>query len=444
MNKELLINEEDLQKARKNYAKSKKDIILTNALSKTNMLSVISILNEENNIDQMFSIDNKTLPVCDQKQSGRCWIFAGCNILREIVGKKINVDSFELSQNYISFYDKLEKVNYTFNTLITLADKDPFDRELMYILQNGIGDGGQWDMFADIIRKYGICPKSAYRETFASSHTKESNDIINSVIRQFAVEVHNLHLNKQDNKIYALKEIYMSKIYNLLIDCFGLPPTKFDFEYVDKKGTYHLEKSFTPKSFSDKFIGDEISNYVSIINSPTKDKPYNKSFTIKYLGNVAEGNIVKHLNLPMERIKELIITSLMNKELVWFGSDVASYRNRELGAWDDKLFDYENSFDLDIKFSKEDMLNYHQSAMNHAMVICGVNLINKVPNKWKIENSWGETGQKGFYVMSASWFDRYVYQAVINKKYLSLEELASYNKKPIMLDPWDPMGTLAD
>src|SRR5574344_517465 len=236
MDKKLVIEESNLYKLRQNRCTSIKDTILTNALSKTSLMDVISVLDEENNIDQMFSIDNKTLPVTDQKNSGRCWIFAGCNILREIIGKEINVDKFELSQNYISFYDKLEKVNYTLNTIMTLIDKDPFDRELMYILQNGINDGGQWDMFADIIRKYGMCPKSAYRETFASSHTKESNDIINSVIRQFAVEVHNLHLNKQDNKIYALKEIYMSKIYNLLIDCFGLPPNKFDFEYVDKKG----------------------------------------------------------------------------------------------------------------------------------------------------------------------------------------------------------------
>ena len=145
----------------------------------------------------------------------------------------------------------------------------------------------------------------------------------------------------------------------------------------------------------------------------------------------------------MERIKELIIQTLKNKELVWFGSDVSSYRNRELGAWDDKLFDYQNAFSLDIKFNKEDMLNYHQSVMNHAMVICGVNLVNDKPTKWKIQNSWGESGQKGFYVMSSSWFDRFVYQAVINKKYLTVEELNAYNEKPTMLNPWDPMGTLA-
>lgn len=440
-NKNIEIKE--IESLKKKYLKSEKNSAVRHALAKSPMTTTISVLEAENEIEQKFSIENKTLPITNQMASGRCWIFAGLNVLREIVAKKVNITSFELSQNYVAFYDKLEKCNYTFNTVITLIDKKPDDRELMYVLQNGIGDGGQWDMFANLVKKYGLCPKSAFKETYASSHTADIDALLNANVRRFACEAQKLHKAGKDEEIGALKDSYNAKIYDLLCSVFGVPPTTFPFEYVDKDEKYHLEEKYTPISFFEKFIGEQIDEYVSIINSPTEDKPFGKTYTIKFLGNVAEGKIITHLNLEMPRIKELIVNTLKNKELVWFGSDVSSYRNRELGAWDDNLFDYQSAFGLDIKFEKEDMLNYHQSVMSHAMVVTGVNLVKGVPTKWKIENSWGETGEKGFYVMSASWFDRYVYQAVINKKYLNEQELEALKLKAVLLPPWDPMGTLA-
>ena len=440
------INVEELDKLTKKYLKDDKHTVLRHALSKDPMTNVLSVLEAENVIEQKFSVENKTLRVCNQKQSGRCWIFAGLNVLREIVAKELKLDDFELSQNYIAFYDKLEKTNHALNVCIELVDREHDDRELMHILQNGFGgDGGQWDMFANLVRKYGIVPKQVFKETAQSSGTASIDAILDSVVRKFAADSHKLHELGEDDKIGALKENLMNKVYALLCDSFGVPPKKFDFDYVDKDGKYHILKNQTPHKFFEKYIGDRINNYVSLINSPTKDKPFGKTVTIKYLQNVEEGHKVVHLNLPMERIKELVIETLKNGELVWFGSDVSSYRNRELGAWDDNLFDYSTAFGLDIKFDKEDMLDFHQSVMNHAMVIVGVNL-DKDGNatKWKIENSWGDTGEKGFYVMSGSWFDRYTYQAVVDKKYLNAEELKALEEEPKLVPPWDPMGTLAD
>ena len=80
-----------------------------------------------------------------------------------------------------------------------------------------------------------------------------------------------------------------------------------------------------------------------------------------------------------------------------------------------------------------------------AMVLTGVNLdASGKPTRWKIENSWGDkSGDKGYYVCSDSWFDQYVFQAAVEKEYLgNLAALAS--QEPIVLEPWDPMGTLAD
>ena len=147
----------------------------------------------------------------------------------------------------------------------------------------------------------------------------------------------------------------------------------------------------------------------------------------------------------MNRIKELIIKQLSNGDVVWFGSDVSFYRLRDYFAWDDNSFDYKSAFDFDIEFEKGAMLDFRHSAMNHAMVITGVDLKNGKPTKWKIENSWGdEVGEKGYYVMSDSWFTKFVYQAVILKKNLSPKEIAESRQEPIHLYPWDPMGSLAD
>lgn len=445
INKESL-NEELYSKYKKEYKKDKRNALLRHALNKNAISEVVYDNKNEPNDIFVFSKEVKTLPAANQKASGRCWIFAGLNVLREIIAKKLNLKDLELSQNYVALFDKLEKSNYLLCSIIDLIKEDSFSRVSMHLLTNGVSDGGQWDMFRNIVTKYGLVPKSNFNETFQSSNTYESNHLINTYIRKFAYEAKCLYKENKIDKIYDLKKLYMGKIYNLLINAFGVPPKKFDFEYVDKDEKYHIEKSLTPKSFFDKYIGKDIDEYVSIINSPTLDKPFHKVFTIKYLNNVIEGKPIKHLNLTMDRIKELIKAQLDEDNIVWFGSDVSFYRgDRKGGIWDDQSYDYLSAFDMDYTFPKDAMLDYHSAMMNHAMCLTGYNIKNKAINRWKVENSWGQdVGNKGYYLMSSSWFDKFVFQAVVLKKYLTKEELKEYEAKPIELDPWDPMGTLAD
>ena len=448
--KKIIVNEEMLSEDKLkdfniDYFNETQNVVLRHALSRGEMLDIINDSKNNSETRFKFSIDIPTLPITNQHASGRCWIFAGLNVLREKIAKQLNLKEFELSQNYVALYDKLEKANYLITSIIDLIDSKSDDRVLMHLLSNGVGDGGQWDMFRNLVVKYGICPKDVFGETYQSSNTRKSDELLNSYIRQFACNAQKLYKDKKYKEINELKNETMSNIYALLINCFGIPPKEFNFEYVDKDNNYHLEKGYTPKSFFDKYIGETIDEYVSLINSPTKDKPFNKSYTVDYLGNVLEGKIVRHLNVTMSRMKEIIINQLKDQEIVWFGSDVASYGDRKLGIWDDNKFDYMSAFNFEVKFNKADMLDYRQSSMSHAMCIVGVNLVDEVPTKWKIENSWGEqSGHKGYYVMSSSWFDTYVYQAVVLKKYLTSEELEAYNSDPIVLDPWDPMGTLAE
>ena len=442
--KDYEINSKLYKNFEETYKNDLKNTIIRHALSK-NPISEIAYDNKnEINIINDFSINIKTLPVCDQKNSGRCWIFAACNFLREKIAKKLNLANFEISQNYIAFFDKLEKANYLLSSIVDLIENDPDERVLMHVLTNGIGDGGQWDMFVNLIKKYGIVPKNAMKETFQSSATSESTQLINSLCRQFAFKAKSMFALDKKSDLLTLKNETLEKIYTLLVNCFGLPPSKFDFEYTDKNDAYHCEKDLTPISFFNKYV-ENIDDYVSIVNAPTETKPFYKTYTIKYLNNVIEGKNIIHLNLPMERFKELIINQLKDGEIVWFGSDVSSYRERKLGVWDDNSYDYQSLLDFDMSFDKAAMLDFHQSAMNHAMCLTGVNIKNDKPTRWKVENSWGkDTGNQGYFIISDSWFDKYVYQAVINKKYLNEIELECYKNKPIELDPWDPLGTLAN
>lgn len=435
----------DLRKIEKEYLSDKACAVARHALSNTDISLVALTKDLDSEKDFQFDIDLKTMSVTDQKASGRCWIFAACNFMRESIAKKINVKKFELSQSYLAFYDKLEKLNFTMNALIETIDKDYDDRTVQYLVSTGIGDGGQWDMIINLVKKYGICPKNVYGETATSSATRMLNLLLNTELRKFASEAREVMAKKGMKAVEELKGSYIKRFYKALISCYGVPPTKFDFKYVDDKDKFKVIKDMTPNEFYEKYVGDKLDDYVSVINAPTKTKPFGKSYTVKYLGNVEGGKIVKHINLPMERMKELIISQLKDGEVVWFGSDVGFYRENLSGSWDDEMFDFKSLLDLDFKMDKGESLDFRASAMGHAMCVTGVAFDeNGKAKKWKIENSWGaERAHGGYYLMSGSFFDQYVYQAVVNKKYLTKEELAAYDAEPVMLQPWDPMGSLA-
>ena len=439
------IKKEFLEKELNNYQKDEKNAILRHALVKN---SLYQIANSQDGIKEMdfnFDINIKTLSAANQKASGRCWLFAATNVCREIIAKECGLKDFELSQSYLAFYDRLEKANYLLESVIELIDKDYDDRTLTFLLENGVGDGGQWDMFVSLANKYGLCPKNVYPETNTSSATRETAQLINFNIRKFASVAKALYINKGIEEVRKAKEELLKKIYTLLVNAYGVPPREFDFEYTDKDDKYHLEKGFNPLTFKEKYLGNQLDDFVSLINAPTKDKPFGKTYTIQYLGNVVDGKVVTHLNVTMERMKELILKQLKDNRIVWFGSDVGFYGDREEGVWDDQRFDLKTPYDLDLLMDKGESLDYHASQMNHAMCITGVSFKDNKPSKWKIENSWGtDRAKAGYYMMSSSWFDQFVYQAVVDKKYLNEEELKALKEKPIVLKPWDPMGSLAD
>ena len=172
-----------------------------------------------------------------------------------------------------------------------------------------------------------------------------------------------------------------------------------------------------------------------------------KSYSVKYLGNVLEDGGVHYVNLPIASLKRIAIAQLQDGLPVWFGSDVDQGFLREDGVLDPAAVDVDTLFGLPIEagIDKGERLAYGESLMTHAMTLQGVNLdAEGNSTSWRIENSWSDDhGKKGYDIASDKWFDEYVYQVVVDKKYLTDEELAAYESAPVELAPWDPMGALA-
>ena len=442
------IGSDDLAMFRRDYDGNKTNAVLENSVTKNGVRNASFNWHAITDNNPHFSIDLKTGDVADQKQSGRCWMFAALNTMRHEMQQKFNLpDDFELSQSYQFFWDKFEKANYFYENVLKTASLPTDDRKVAWLMDAPQSDGGQWDMLCALIAKYGVMPKSAMPESFNSNRSNGINDLLNTKLRHDAVVLR--HLVNEDNasedQLTAKRKTMLNEVYRMLSYAFGEPATHFDFEYRTKKDhEFHRDANLTPQEFFQKYIGWNLDDYISIIQAPTTDKEYYKTYTIDMLGNVVGGRQIKHLNLPMQDLKDLAIKQLQAGESVWFGSDVIKYSETKLGIMALNTFDYSNLFNVDLAMSKADMLDYKQSMMDHAMVITGVDLVDGKPTKWKVENSWGnKVGTKGYFVMSDEWMDKYVYQIVVNKKYLNDKQLAAQAEAPAVLKPWDPMGTLA-
>ena len=440
------ISQEQLQNFQADLDKHEGHEVNERAVTKNGILSVSADYRSEVAMDRVFSIDIDTGKVADQKRSGRCWMFAALNTMRHSMREKLHMkDDFELSQNYTFFWDKLEKSNYFLENVLQTAELPTSDRKVAWLMQTPQQDGGQWDMLVALIQKYGVVPQTVMPETFNSSNSMEINKQLNLKLRKDAVELRELvAANKSDADIQKAKEKMLNEIYRMLAYTFGEPPANFDFEYHDTDNNYHRIENITPQEFFNKYVGWNLDDYVSIINAPTADKPFNHMYTVEMLGNVLGGRQVRHLNLDMQTFRKVAIEQLKHGESVWFGSDVGQESDRKKGIMDTNLYHQDELFDVDFSMSKAERLDYGESMMTHAMVLTGVDLVDGQPTKWKVENSWGDkVGEKGFFVMSDDWMEEFCYQIVVNKKYLPKDLQEILKEEPTVLAPWDPMGALA-
>lgn len=398
-------------------------------------------------IDHTFSdIVTGQMKVTNQKSSGRCWGFAGLNLFRIYLGRKYNLKKFEFSQNYFIFCDKLEKSNYFLENIIKTADEPLDGRLVMHLLTDPIQDGGQWHMFVNLIEKYGVLPQTEMPESFQSSQSMRMNRMITRKLRGFAKDLRAAYEKGADTKkLRVMKDDMLRTIYKMLTISLGSPPEKFEWQIRDKDKKFHRFEKLNPKQFYKEHVGLDLNDYVCLINCPMSDKSYNEIYTVDYLGNVVEGSIIRYLNLPSKRLKEVAAASIKDDHPVWFGCDVGKHFHRNLGVMDMDIFDFELFYSTDFPMTKTDRLEFGDSQMTHAMLFTGVDLDGRGhPRKWQVENSWGEKrSDKGYDIMTDSWFDEYNYEVVVYKDYITKDEFSVYQKDPVVLPPWDPMGALA-
>ena len=428
------------------YEANPKFAAMENAISHNGLLTSLEKRSSAVENTPVFSLDLTKDKVSDQKASGRCWMFAALNTFRHKMIAGFQLEDFELSQAHTFFWDKYEKSNWFLEQVIATADQELTSRKVKFLLDTPQQDGGQWDMVVSLFEKYGVVPKSVYPESISSSDSRELNQILNKLLRQDAQILRELRAEGAESaELQAKKEELLQEVFNFLAMNLGLPPRQFDFSYRDKDNNFHSESGLTPQVFFKKYVDLKLDDYVSIINAPTADKPYGKSYTVEMLGNVVGSKPVRYLNVEMDRLKELAIAQMQAGETVWFGSDVGQSSNRKAGIMADGMCDFTSSMDIQLTQDKAGRLDYSESLMTHAMVLTGVDLDeNGKAKKWKVENSWGEkVGNKGYFVASDSWMDEYTYQIVVRKEFLTEAELAAYEAEPIVLAPWDPMGALA-
>jgi len=420
--------------------------LVMNAVAKNGIAAVALDRETVNRTNHTYSHLIETPEATNQKKTGRCWLFAGLNILRLAAMQKMNLEKFELSQAYLMFWDKLEKANFFLENIIETRDEPLNGRLMMAILATPIPDGGQWDMFVNLVRKYGVVPKSAMPETFSSGNSRSMNQVLVSKLREYAQVLRELH--QEDNSLDELRSAkgeMMQEFYRILAIHLGHPPSRFLWEWRDKEKQFHRHGELTPREFFEEYVAFDLDDMVCLINAPTTDKPYGKMYTVQYLGNVVGGQQVLYLNVAIGTLRKAAAAMIADGHAVWFGCDVGKMLERDMGVLDDQVFDYELVYGTGFKLDKAGRLDYGHSRMTHAMVLTGVDIDESgEPTKWRVENSWGtDLGDKGYFVMSNKWFDEYLYEVVVSKSYLSAELLQVLDIEPVVLPPWDPMGALA-
>lgn len=440
------IGDEDIIQYQAAFEADPRNRLALNAVTKTTAKNVAM---NRKAVTRQTHIYSHTVPAgaaTSQNSSGRCWMFAGLNLFRMKAAEQMNLEDFELSQTYLMFWDKFEKANYFLENILKTLEEPTDGRLICWLMTDPLQDGGQWDMFVNLVKKYGVVPKSAMPETESSSASGLMNSNITYKLRECASRLRAEY--GRGASLEALrnqKSEMLEAFYRMLCIHLGEPPREFLWQWRDKDKAFHRDGTVTPQQFREKYVAFDLDSMACLIHCPQSAKSYDTLYTINYLGNVVGGEIVRYLNVEIEALKQGAIAMIKDGKPVWFGCDVGKTFDRDLGLMDLELYDYEGLYGLPFAMTKAEELDYGNSLMTHAMVLTGVDLDDTGrPTKWRVENSWGEKGgDKGFMTMTDAWFDAYLYEVVVEKQYLSQKHLALLDSEPQGLPPWDPMGSLA-
>ena len=381
----------------------------------------------------VFNIELEETKRYDQKNSLRCWVFSGINVIKRNMAKNLNMDimNFELSDNFITFFHRLEKANITYEKIITSKTIDLDKIIKKDILKNPVEEVGNWENFIGIVKKYGLVPMKVMPITIEGESATRVTNLLSETIRSNAISLIKL---KQQNKdeIRKVKMKMLEENYEFLSKVYGEPVKSFDYKYIDKNGHNVILKNITPKQFVDKFLSIDIENFIFISNVPKKNRKYGQKLKNPMSINVNTMKCVEYLHITSNELKQLAIKQLKDNIPVMVGIYIRKFADKDSGVLDVRLYDYDKLIKYK-RLNKEDGMLLGDIELHHWMTITGVQVESEIPKRWKVEDSYGDKEKvNGYYIMNDNYFDKYVFTVIIHKKYLSKKQLELYNQKAII------------
>lgn len=430
-----------LAEVEKGYSETPSDKALRNALNAAS-ISALALNSENAKMDTHFSDEVKTKGRTDQQSSGRCWLFSGLNVLRAKMIEEHDLGRFTFSQNYVFFYDQLEKANLMLQGVIDCASKPIDDVRVQFFFKNPINDGGTFCGVADLAEKYGLVPMSVQPETFSSDNTSVMARLLSSKLREFGLELRDMVAKGKSKKaVLERKTEMLSTVYHMLCLTLGEPVKEFTYAFTDKNGkAVAPAKKYTPKEFYEATVGHKLNGtFIMAMNDPRR--PYYKTYEVEYDRHTYDGHNWKYVNLPMDDIEKMAIASIKDGRKMYSSYDVGKQIDRKRGYLDTENFDYGSLFGTTFPMNKAQRISTFDSGSTHAMTLTAVDIDSDgKPVKWKVENSWGaDYGQQGCLIMTNRWFEEYMFRLVVDKKYVPENILKAAESKPVMVVPEDPL-----
>lgn len=437
------ISKDMLTEIRNAQQRTAADRALFNALAANSIDAIAKNHANQGTVDTHFSVETPSQSITDQKQSGRCWMFSGFNVMRSDFAQRTDSLVVDLSHDYLFFYDQLEKANLFLQGVVDCADKPIDDERVRFFFKSPLNDGGTYCGVADLVSKYGLVPAEVMPETFSAENTAKVASLMKSKLREQGLKLRSMVAEgKSQEDIRAEKTKMLAVIYRMLTLTMGEPPAEFTYAFKNEDGCTVTEaKTYNPVTFAAEILGGKpvMGSFIMVMNDPRRE--YYKTYEVEYDRHTYDGTNWKYLNLPMEDIARLAIASLKDGRKMYSSYDVGKFLDGKRGYLDVRNFDYGTLFGTEFGMNKAQRIMTYDSGSTHAMTLTAVDLDKDgKPVMWKVENSWGPSyGQKGCLIMTNEWFNEYMFRLVVDKKYVPAKMLEQYEQEPVMVMPEDPL-----